>query len=628
MHLRRRTLLASALAAPLLAACASTQTAGAAYDPMAPLPEDNSSYARPAEARVTHVSLNLEADFARKVFTGTCTLSIAARADAREIVLDSDALVIRSVKANGRDLQYALGEHRPTLGAPLTIQLDGAREIVIDYESAPGASALQWLEPAQTASNKQFLFSQGQAIHNRSWIPTQDSPGIRQTYDATIVVPGELKAVMSAEMLTPNGAPAAGGKRAFRFRMPQRIPPYLIAIAIGDLVHHEIGPRTGVYAEPSVIARAAYECADMERMMTVAESLYGAYRWGRYDVLILPPSFPYGGMENPRLTFLTPTFLAGDRSLVSLIAHELAHSWSGNLVTNAVWSDSWLNEGFTSYIEARIGEALFGVEQAKMAEVLAWADIQTALRTSQPPMTRLHYPTEPGGEGQPSAIVYDKGALFLRTIEGVIGRQQIDAYLRSYFDRHAFGPMTTAEFLADFRANVVRGDAALEQRLQLDEWAYQPGLPANAIEPHAAGFDEVDHFVNDFANQGSPPAAAPWETWNTMQRQRYLQTLPRQLPREQLDALEQAFALNQIGNMEVRFDWLALAVRNGYAPSEAAVETFLTSQGRGKFVRPIYRALMDQGPWGQAIARRVYARARPTYHPIVVAAVDRIVTPA
>ncbi len=623
----RRTLLQSAIAAPLLAACASNGQQLGNADPMAPLPHDTSSYARPDEARVRHVSLDLTADFDRKVFHGKATLDISARADAQEIVLDSKGLVIQRIRAGGRDATYTLGDSDPSKGAPLTIQLNGARRIEIDYESAPEASALQWLEPAQTASNKRFLFSQGQSIHNRTWIPTQDSPGIRQTYDARIVVPADLKAVMSAEMLTPNGQATQDGKRAYRFRMPQPIPPYLIAIAIGDLVHADVGPRTGVYAEPSVIERGVYECADMERMMDVAESLYGPYRWGRYDVLILPPSFPYGGMENPRLTFLTPTFLAGDRSLVSLVAHELAHSWSGNLVTNAVWADSWLNEGFTSYIEGRIGEALFGVEDARMAQALSWSDIQSALGSVPANGQRLHWVGDVDANESSSAITYDKGATFLRTIEGIIGREQIDAYLRSYFDRHAFQPMTTQAFLADFRQHVVRGDAALESRLMLDQWAFEPGIPSNAVAPVADGFSEIPNYVQAFVD-GGPAAAAPWEHWNTMQRQRYLQTLPRTLPAERLQELQRNLALDDIGNMEVRFDWLILAVRNGYTPSEAAVETFLTTQGRGKFIRPIYAALRAQGAWGRGVAQRVYARARPTYHPIVQAGVDRIMNVA
>ncbi len=615
--IQRRTLLAATLAAPALSACATTDIRASLPE----LPRDTQSYAKPDEARVLHVSLDLKADFERKVLAGSCTLSIAARDDAREIVLDVKGLNIGLVSGNGRTLPFVIGESNGARGAPMTIQLNGAREITIIYETSPDAEALQWLTPAQTASGKPFLFSQGQSILTRTWAPTQDSPGIRQTYDVRLVAPADLIAVMSAEMLTPEGEIVEGG-RAFRFRMRNPVPIYLMAIAVGDLVFGSVGPRTGVWTEPTVLERGLYECADMEAMVRTAEALYGPYRWGRYDVLILPPSFPYGGMENPRLTFLTPTFLAGDRSLVSLIAHELAHSWSGNLVTNAVWSDSWLNEGFTTYFEGRIIEALYGAERATMADVLGWAEIQEAIRTQPADLQRLHL-LDPAADS-PSAIVYEKGALFLRTIERIMGRTRFDAYLRSYFDRYAFQPMTTQKFLADFRNRAVRGDAALEQQLQLDAWAYEPGLPSNVEEPHAEAFDQVDHFVSDFV-AGNPPAAAPWENWGTFERQRYLQTLPRTLTRQQLDTLESSFALNELGNNEVLFNWLELVVKNRYEPGVASLTHFLTSQGRGKFVRPLYRGLVEQGDWGRPIARRIYAQARPTYHPIVVSAVDRIV---
>jgi leukotriene-A4 hydrolase len=618
----RRTFLGASLAAPALAACATSGT-----NPMAPLPHDPHSHAQPDEARVSHVSLDLVADFARKVFAGTATLSIQAHPEAREIVLDIDGLNIKSVRSNLGEASFSIGERKPELGAPMSIAITGAvSTLIIAYETAPDAGALQWLEPAQTASGKPFLLSQGQSILTRTWIPTQDSPGIRQTYDARIVAPEGLKVVMSAEMLTPEGEAVAGG-RAFRFRMPNPIPPYLIAIGIGDIAFHAIGPRTGVYTEPSMIAAAAYECADMERMLGAAEALYGPYRWGRYDVLILPPSFPFGGMENPRLTFLTPTFLAGDRSLVSLIAHELAHSWSGNLVTNALWADAWLNESFTNYIEGRITEALYGIELADMQNVLAWVDIQRAIAESPADSTRLHLPGERGADDNVTAIVYDKGALFLRTMERLIGRTRLDAYLRSYFDRHAFQPMTTQIFVADFRARVIGGDAALEALLQVDAWAYEPALPSNAEQPRAAGFIRVAEQIAAF-NAGGPARAIPWAEWGTLQRQRFLQTLPRELPAARLAELESALALNATGNAEVLFDWLALAVRNKYQPSMAAVEAFLTRQGRGKFVRPLYREMMAQGDWGVAHARRIYARARAGYHPIVQGGVDRILAAA
>ncbi len=616
---KRRTLLGSALVTPFLSGCATMFGA----DRMAPLPHDPDSYARPDEARVTHVSLNLTADFTRKVLRGRCTLDIAARDDAREIVLDVDGLAIGSISGNGRELPFTVGARDAIHGAPLTIQLNGARQITIVYETSPNAGALLWLTPAQTSSHKPFVFSQGESILTRTWIPTQDSPGIRQSYDARIVAPERLRAVMSAEQLTPDGEAAEGG-RAYRFRMTHPVPPYLIAFAVGDLAFRPIGPRTGVWAEPSIVDAAANEFVDMERMLRTAEALYGPYRWGRYDVLVLPPSFPYGGMENPRLTFATPTAIAGDRSLVSLIAHEMAHSWSGNLVTNAVWADFWLNESFTSYIQSRIVEALYGEGQANMERVLDYAGIEKALREEPADNTRLHLLSLSNPDDTVTAIVYDKGALFLRTIERIIGRQRLDAYLRSYFDRHAFQPMTTDEFVADFRDHVIRGDAALEERLMLNQWAYEPGLPSNAEAPHADAFDRVAEAVQAYT-AGGPASAAPWAQWGTFERQRFLQTIPRQLPRARLDELQQAFSLNATGNSEVMFDWLKLAVRNRYQPAVPALENFLTRQGRGKFVMPLYRDLMTQGTWGRPLARRIYTRARPGYHAVVTTAMDGVV---
>ncbi|MBL8530745.1 MAG: M1 family metallopeptidase [Hyphomonadaceae bacterium] len=606
----RRTFLATALLAPAIGACAST---GA--DPLAELPLDPDSYARPNEARVRHVSLDLTADFQRQRMRGAATLTIAARPHAREIVLDAHRLDIESITTNLGETSWTIGAHDTRKGAPLTIAITpGVHTIRIVYESGENAGALQWLAPAQTASAKPFLFSQGQSILNRSWIPLQDTPGVRITYDARIVAPADLVAVMSAEMLTPEGEAAAGG-RAFRFRMPQPIPSYLIAVAIGELTHRDVGARTGVWAEPGVADIAAREFEDMPRMMQVAEALYGPYRWGRYDVLVLPASFPFGGMENPRVTFATPTLLAGDKSLVDVIAHELAHSWSGNLVTNAVWADGWLNEGFTSYIDDRICEDLFGEEQALMARALAWAELEREIARNTPDTTRLY--------GAASRVAYTKGALFLHTIERFIGRDRTDRYLRSYFDRHAFGPMTTAQFLADFRSHIVRGDSDLDARLMLDQWAYEPGLPANAEQPQSPAFARVDAAVAAFVAGGA--ANAPWRTWGAQEQQRYLESMPRALSAERLAALQAAYALNETGNAEVLFDWLELALRNGYEPAAAAAERFLTSMGRAKFVRPLYQALWDQGPWGRALAQRIYARARPLYHPIVQAQVDRIV---
>ncbi|MGJ8537126.1 MAG: M1 family metallopeptidase [Parasphingopyxis sp.] len=632
--------LAPLAAAALLAACG---TGGVSNDRNGALAndgtsifaseegQDSHSYARPLEARVTHVSLDLNADFEAQRMVGSATLDLDVAEDAEEVVLDSKDLEIREVvNGDGEALQWQMGEDSGDVhGAPLTISLEGAEQIKITYASAPGAEALQWLGPEQTAGGEDpFLFSQGQAILNRTWIPTQDSPGIRQTWDARITAPEGLRVVMSAEMLTPEGEMIDGepGRRAFRFRMAEPVAPYLIAIAAGDLAFQELGDRSGVYAEPSMLASAVEEFEDIEEMITAAEGLYGDYRWGRYDLLVLPPSFPFGGMENPRLTFVTPTILAGDKSLVSLIAHELAHSWSGNLVTNASWDDFWLNEGFTVYFENRIMEAVYGRERAAMLADLGWTDMMDDIEevgglTS--PDTQLHLDlTGRDPDDGMTDIAYEKGAVFLRTIEETVGRARFDAWLTDYFSRNAFQPQTSERLIADLRANLFTGTEADD--LGLERWIYEPGLPENAVHIQSNRFRAVDQAIANFTESGSV-TVANWRDWTTQERQRFLNGLPRELDDDRLEALESTFGLNEARNSEIRFAWLKLAIANRYDDARDSAEEFLLSMGRRKFVAPLFEALMAEGEWGQPLARRIYAEARPRYHSVTTNTVDETV---
>jgi len=630
-----RPLLTAALA--LLAACSVSETRNetnvtkAEARQVAPIltsaeARDWHSFAQPQVARVTHVALDLALDFQARRVGGTATLDLQAAEGAGEIILDTKGLeIIGITDAEGDPLPYRLGEGDEIRGRPLAVRMGDARRIVVRYRSGENAAALQWLTPQQTHGGRHpYLFSQGQAILNRTWIPTQDSPGIRQTWEARITAPEPLKVVMSGERLTPEGETAEAGRRAYRFRMEHPVPPYAIAIAAGDLAFRSLGPRTGVWTEPGMLDRAAAELADTERMVEAAERLYGPYRWGRYDLLVLPPSFPYGGMENPTLTFLTPTFIAGDRSLVGLVAHELAHSWSGNLVTNAAWGDSWLNEGVTSYFENRIMEELYGPERAAQEAALSWDQMQRDMveMGEEADGTRLHHAVEgqdPDAFG--ATIAYDKGALFLRTMEHLIGRERWDAYLRSYFDRHAFQPMTSERFLADMRANLIRGDERLAERLDLQEWVYGTGIPDNAVRPDPAAFAGVDRAVRAF-NRGGAASRVPYDEWNTAERLRFLNALPRELSRERLAELDAEFDLSASGNSEVLFAWLDLALGNRYEPAVPAAERFLTTMGRRKFVSPLFETLIGEGDWGRPIAERIYARARPAYHPLTQATVD------
>lgn len=619
-------ILALALAAStMLVSPALAQQAPPAPILTTPEAKDAWTYARPEVARVTHVALDLRADFATKTLHGIATLDILAAPGASEIVLDDDGLVIAKVTdAAGKPLPFTVGAAKPDLGAPLTVQLHGARKITIHYATAPDASALQWLAPALTAGKKKpYLFSQGQPINNRSWIPTQDSPGIRQTWSATLTVPADLVAVASGTRIDgAKGVPADKGWHKFRFRMDKPVPPYLIAFAVGDLAFQPVGPRAGVWTEPSMLA-AAKEVADVEKMIDAAQALYGPYRWGRYDMLVLPPSFPYGGMENSTLTFLTPTILTGDKSNVDVVAHELAHSWSGNLVTNATWSDSWLNEGFTTYFENRIMEAVYGKERAAIDADLEWDGLQKDIADAggmEAPTTRLH--GEPGATfGQ---LDYFKGSTFLRTIERIVGRQRWDVYLRGYFDRHAFQPQTTAGFLADLRANLVKGDAALESNLQLDRWAYGTGLPNNAVHVQSATLKAIDAELAA-VNAGGPVAAVNPKGWATQQWLRFLNGLNRQQTPARLKELDEGLGLSASNNAYVRSAWGELAIANRYDPAVPSIGKLVGSVGRGLLIYPIYKDLMAQGDWGTPIARRFYQASKASYHPTVAAGVAKIV---
>jgi leukotriene-A4 hydrolase len=621
----------------LMAACRMTgqddagqpKTAeAAAIAPILATPDarDVHSFARPLEARVYHLALDLGIDFTTRRIGGTATLDIARKPEAKEIILDDKGLEIDSIAdGSGKPLTWKVGATDKNLGAPLAIALrPDTRRIVIRYKNAPDAGALLWLTPEQTAGKKHpYVFSQGEAIENRSWIPTQDSPGIRQSWEAKVSVDKPLTVVMSAPRAA---APVdAGNQRIFSFRMDHSVAPYMIAIAAGDLAFKPLGPRTGVWTEPVMLDAAATELADTEKMVSAAEKIYGPYQWGRYDLLVLPPSFPLGGMENPTLTFLTPTFIAGDKSLVSLVAHELSHSWSGNLATNATWDDFWLNEGMTTYAERRIVEELYGPKVAAQQVSLGVDALNTAVEENGGPTgpdTRLHLDAAGRSPDEVSSdIAYEKGAAFLRTIEATVGRDRFDAYLKGWFTRHMFQPVTSAMFLADLRQHLVKGDTALEQKLMLDQWVYQPGIPANMVRPDPKAFAEVDQAVAAFTGGGAPNAGA-WSRWNTDERLRFLNRLPRKLPKARLDILNSAFLLNGARNMEVRFAWLDLAVANRYDPAIPSLEQFLTAQGRGKFVKPLIKALAKDPQWGRPIAVRIYAQARPLYHPLVTRELD------
>jgi leukotriene A-4 hydrolase/aminopeptidase len=593
---------------------------------------DIHSYSNPDEVRVKHLDLDLEALFDRKVLRGTATLSVEPAAkelkNTERLILDTRDLKIIKVETSGdgtnfQTAQFTLGAADKILGASLTIDLPSntSAKVRVAYETSPEASGVQWLEPAQTAGKKHpFMFTQSQAIHARSWIPLQDSPAVRLTYSARIRTPKALRAVMSAEQDTD--APLSG---EFRFNMPQAIPSYLIALAVGDIAFKSLGNRSGVYTEPAMLAKSAKELEDTEKMIAATEKLYGAYRWGRYDILVLPPSFPFGGMENPRLTFATPTILAGDKSLVSLIAHELAHSWSGNLVTNATWRDFWLNEGFTTYLERRIIEAIYGRPREEMEAVLARKGLEAELGELKNADQILHIDlTGRDPDEGFTGVPYEKGALFLRHLEETFGREKFDQFVKGYFDRFAFQSIRTADFVAYLKKNLLDTDPQLAAKISLDEWIEKPGLPAAAPQPQSEAFAKVEAQAKNWTEGKIQAAKLETKNWSTQQWLHFLKSLPAQLRPEQLKELDQAFNLTKTGNAEIAHEWLLTAIRNKYETAWPRLEEYLTSIGRQKLIRPLYEELMKT-PEGKTRAQQIFARARAGYHPIAQASVGKIV---
>ncbi|MGE0132293.1 MAG: M1 family metallopeptidase [Blastocatellales bacterium] len=594
---------------------------------------DAHSYSNPEQIRVRHIDLDLEVLFDRKVLKGASILTVErAQAGAELLKLDTRDLKISKVEASSDGANFAqtpftLGGADKILGAPLTIQLPAqAAKVRIEYETAPGASGVQWLEPAQTAGKKHpYVFTQSQAIHARSWIPLQDSPGVRVTYSAIIRTPRELRAVMSAGESGVVVKPLIPG---YRFEMRHPIPPYLIALAAGDITFKPLGERTGVYTEPAILEKAASEFEDTEKMVVATEKLYGPYRWGRYDILVLPPSFPIGGMENPRLTFATPTILAGDKSLVSLIAHELAHSWSGNLVTNATWRDFWLNEGFTTYLERRITEAIYGRGREEMEAALGLQNLNEEMADLPDADEILHVNLVGRDPDEGFTLVpYEKGALFLRHLEETFGRERFDQFLKGYFERFAFQSITTADFSEYLKKNLLDSNPQLAAKIPVEEWITRPGLPASAPKPQSDAFAKVEAQAKEWMQGKTPVAKLQTKQWSTQEWLHFLKFLPQQLNANHMKELDQAFGLTKTGNAEIAHQWLLISIRNKYEPAYPRLEEYLISIGRQKLIKPLYEELMKT-PEGKDRALKIYAKARPGYHPIAQTAVDKIVKKA
>lgn len=583
--------------------------------------KDDHSFANPAKAVVKHLDLDINVDFHTKSISGKASWDIDNISKGTEIIFDENTLDITNVTLgdNEKETKYILGKEVEFHGKPLHITIDAhTKKVNIYYKTTKNAVALQWLTPAQTADKKTpFLFSQGESIWTRTWIPCQDSPAIRFTYTAKVTVPNDLMAVMSAA--NPQQKNQTG---IYNFKQDKPIPSYLMAIAVGDIEFKNIDNRTGVYAEHSLIDKAAWEFAELGNMVTAAEKLYGPYRWGRYDVLVLPPSFPYGGMENPNLTFLTPGVLAGDRSLTSLLAHELGHSWSGNLVTNATWDDIWLNEGFTTYVEHRIGEVIFGAKEAKMQDVLSRKALKDNIEelgiTS--PDTRLKVTTSGRNPDDGlSDIPYEKGYAFLQVIEQAVGRQKFDTFLKNYFNSHAFRSITTEDFVDYINTNLIKNDKALADKIKLNDWIYKPGIPSNITKPISPEFNAIDSIQKIWRTTGINGLSAKIKSTN--EKQHFIDHLPGDLTTQEMADIDAEFSFTQKGNFVIKRQWFIPAIRHHYTPAYPAIDQFMTTTSRTGSLMTLYKEMVKT-PQGKAWATRIFQRAKPTYHPTTVQAIQ------
>ncbi len=609
------------LAGILLAAAACQQPAPKQAAETAPV-KDQHTLSNADSIQVRNLDLNIEVDFDQKQISGVAAWRVSNPGGLDVLKLDTYGLAIDSVTVNGRKVRHTLDAAVPNLGSRLNIPVDGQADLVqIWYKTSPDATALQWLQPSQTMGKKQpFLYTQSESIYARTWIPCPDGPGIRFPYTAKVKVPKGLMALMSAENVQQRN-----DSGVYTFAMEQPVPAYLMALAVGDIAFKAVDSITGVYAEPAMLNKAAWELADMGKMVTTAGQLYGPYRWGRYDVLVLPPGFPLGGMENPRLTFATPTIIAGDRSLVSLIAHELAHSWSGNLVTNATWEDFWLNEGFTVYFERRIMEAMQGEDYSDMLWELGFQDLQGTVnelgKDSKDTWLKLDLRNRNPDDGL-TDIAYEKGAHFLRLVEKTAGRAQLDTFLRTYFDSHAFKTMSTAQFLQYLDDNLIKGDTAMAAKIRIKDWVYGPGIPDNCPRAPQKRFTRVSGEVKRF--QGGT-AAKELQTagWSSHEWLYFLRGLTG-VSKEKMEELDAVFHFTQTGNSEMADQWFVMAVAADYGPAYPAMEKFLSEVGRRKFLTPLYTEMMKT-PKGKEMALRIYGKYKQNYHPLAQETLNKLV---
>jgi len=622
-------------------------TAGVQMDEGAIDPgNDYHSFANIDQFRVTRMEMDLRVWIVNGVsvarsLDGSVALEIKRLdPDATELVLDTKGLLISDVSQKAVDLlgatskdqttwvsrPFHMGKSDPILGAPLVIELPASKKttelIKIDYETAQDASGLTWLDTKRSLGRTEpFLYTRSGGLGARSWIPLQDTPLVRMTYTVRLHTPPELKAVMSAESdLTIKG------KGEYLFENLKPTPAWEIALAVGDLKFKETGPRSGVYAEKSMIDSAAKSFANTETMLEADEKMFGSYRWSRFDIVVMPSNYPALGAAAPRLAFVSPTAVAEDDRSSAALAREMAHAWAGELVSNANWRDLWLNEGVAAYMESRTITALYGAQRAALEEAADLAELRARLATLKPADQLLAVDLrgrdpEVGG----TSVPYEKGRLFMNFLDAKFGREHFDAFLRGYFDRFAFKSISTDQFLAYLHETLLDRYPGLVTSSEVDQWVNGPGIPAYAVLPPGNLFQPVDEARNAFFAGHLQPKQFGAD-WLSEQWEYFFDTMTSPMLKPQLEALDQARNFSKSRDGEIERSWLNQVIVADYRQAYPRLEEFLGTVGELNLITPLYVQLMKTDA-GATLAKRVYKKARAGYDPIVVAVLDPILDP-
>ncbi|KAJ5630562.1 uncharacterized protein N7484_010662 [Penicillium longicatenatum] len=604
---------------------------------MASNPRDPNTLSNYNNWRSTHITANFDILFDQKKLVGNVVHKFTSITDAvsREIILDTSHLDIGSVKVDGQPSKWELLPTLDPFGTPLKISLEqGVKlneivEVDIAVKTTEKCTALQWLTPAQTSNKKHpYMFSQCQAIHARSIFPCQDTPDVKSTLDFNITSP---LPVMTSGLLTQSDETSQSGHKLYRFHQSVPIPSYLFAIASGDVSQASIGPRSVVATSPDKLEECKWELeADTESFIKTIEKIVSPYAWGQYNVLILPPSFPYGGMENPIFTFATPSIISKDRENIDVIAHELAHSWSGNLVTNASWEHFWLNEGWTVYLERRILAAIHGEAYRHFSAIIGWKALTDSVEHFGHDHEFTKLITDLKGKDPDdafSSIPYEKGFNFLFYLENLVGKPKFDKFIPYYFTTFQRKSLDSYEFKASI-LSFFESDAEaskLLNELDWDKWFYSPGMPPKP-EFDTSLVDVVYALAKKWETLPSSsfkPQVSDLEGLTANQIVVFLEQILRweQPLRPELSKLMgEVYGLSKSENIEVSNLYFQVGMKAGDESVIEPTTELLGRIGRMKFVRPLYRNLQKIN---RPVALATFEKYKDFYHPICRGMVEK-----